>query len=796
MVTYNKADRDVFAQHVLSAMTTYVYWLDLDGQFLGCNSKMLTLLGLKKEADLYGKTYASFAKKLEWSEKLINNLKHHDRETNKKQTIITHETWLPTENLNEKKIFAYISHSPLFLDKKIAGIIVEITDITHKKKERDALNRKIKQSEKERKRASLYLDRIIAHLPNNVYWVDKDSAILGCNDNVFKSIGLKSRNEIIGLTYEQMSDIYGFPKEATQFWRKCDREVIRTGKPILNVLEPPVEGTDGKTVYHITTRVPLKDENNKVIGVIGISTNIAEMIEKENELRDAKEKAEIANQTKSDFLATVSHELRTPLNGILGMADILQRQDLTKEQIMFVNDIISSGRTLLTLINSILDLSKLEAGELEIVDAPFNVNDVIDDVIKQTSTIAHKKGIKLINEPDHTIPLNLIGDRQRLQQVLINLVGNAVKFTNKGSVTISLACKEKTSKKAMIEFIIKDTGIGITQKDLKIIFDRFRQLDSSYSKRHSGTGLGLDIVRQLVDLMHGKIDIKSTPGKGSIFKITLLFKLAPSTKLNPWFKKNPDIYVLVIEDNLKVGQNILNLINSPKVQLVSSKRANDTLDKAAKRNQHFQVVIISNESFLNKASNIQHLKSAESHLHYPMLISCNGNEESQVIFKHIRLKNNDDKFASELCKAWKTYKHTLASRSDELSKLEPKILLVEDNLINQRVTEHMLKELGCKITIASNGQEAINFFQEKQFDLILMDIGLPDMDGYEATKKIRSLEKPDEELPIIALTAYASANDKQKCLDAGMNNVITKPINRVGLKSALSTWLIAIEEDS
>jgi two-component system sensor histidine kinase/response regulator len=780
---------------VLACLPNYTYWQDTDGVISGCNDKIMTLFGAKSKKNIIGKSYQDLCKNLKWLVNVFESLSFYDKKVLKSGKTFQHKLWLPLKKSSSKKILLSCIHKPLLDKKKIVGVIIELIDISEFDHTEKRLENTIKQAEKEIKLAALHLDRILAHLPCNVFWVNKTSANLGCNDNLAKLLGFNSREEIKGLTYFDMAKIRNWPNEQAKLWRSNDLEVMRTGKSNENINY--LTDSKGEVIYQTTTRVPFRDEQGKIIGVIGISTDITDRVKKENELVEAREKAEIANQAKSDFLATVSHELRTPLNGIIGMTDLLTRQGITKDQRMLVEDITNSGKTLLSLINGILDLSKLDAGELEIINTPFDLSVIMDNVIKQISTQAQQKNVVLSTKFEGDVPTQLLGDSQRLYQILINLLGNAVKFTDHGKADLTVKFLEKTNRKHTLSFIIKDTGIGIPKDQINVIFDRFRQLDSSYSKLHSGTGLGLAIVKQLVELMNGEIFVDSKMGSGTTFTVNLSFTAQPEiTKTNPWAVKYSNVRVLIIDDDLTVGTKILKLIHTPCVALVSSSSAFETLENAAKRNQHYQIVLFSANSLFHGKNSIKKLQNALPTLYYPMMLSYSDKaqksvKERGIAFDAIQFTGVDQTFISKLSSCWKKYQTSLSSVSTAFADINARILLVEDNLINQRVTLHFLKELGCSADVAHNGILALKLFKKNTYDLILMDIGLPDMDGFMVCQKIRALERKDQHIPIIALTAYASENDKQKCLNAGMDNVLTKPINSVGLLHMLSTWLLA-----
>lgn len=783
---------------IVANLSNYIYWRDASGVVLGCNDNMLMLLGVKNKQKILGKNYENIQKNSNISLGIFEELSAYDNKALENNKTYEHTLWIPLKN--GKKILLNCTHKPIFEKKKVVGILVQMTDITGHSKKEKRMERMIRSAEKETKLAALQLDRILAHLPSNVYWVDKNSANLGCNDNLAKILGFNSREEVRGLTYYDMAKIRNWPKEQAKLWRSNDLEVMKTGKPNENINF--LTKSNGEIIYQTTTRVPFRNEHGKIVGVIGISTDITDRVKKENELVEAREKAEIANQAKSDFLATVSHELRTPLNGIIGMTELLSRHKLSKDQRLLVEDITNSGKTLLSLINSILDLSKLEAGELEIINTPFDLVNIIDSVITQVSTQANQKNITLSAKIDGDVPTLLLGDSQRLYQILLNILGNAVKFTDHGKADLTVKFLEKSNRKYTLSFVIKDTGIGIPSDQIDVIFDRFRQLDSSYSKLHSGTGLGLAIVKQLVELMKGEIFVDSKYNKGTTFTVNLTFTAQPQlNKSNLWASKYAQVKILIVDDDLSVGTKILQLIHTSSVSLVSSSSAFDTLENAAKRNQHFQVILLSNQSNFYNKGNLVKLKEAFPTLYNPMLLLYSDKNQKlenndSSIYDFIHIAGYDNKFIGQLASCWDKYQASLNHASRLFADISPKILLVEDNLINQRVVLHFLKDLGCKTDIADNGILALKLFKKNTYDLILMDIGLPDMDGFVVTQKIRELEKSDHHTPVIALTAYASENDREKCLRAGIDNVLTKPITSIGLTHMLSAWLLSVKVKS
>lgn len=778
---------------LLDSLENYILWMDLSGTIQGGTQKAAELFGYKQNSRLKSVSIEKLFNKIGWSSTQSKRLLEINQKVIKQLKPSAHEEQFATPFSRRKRTFFLCKHRPMLAKRKAIGVIIEFIDITKQKKETNALIRAKAKSEKERKTAALYLDRIIADLPFNVYWVDKNSANLGCNENTRKAFGLESREAVKGLTYKEISKISNVPKAHTDIWRKHDLQVMKTGKPIFNTTNNLVS-PDGELVYQTTDRTPLFDENNKVIGVIGISADITTRVRTQKELQEAKEKAELANKAKTEFVATVSHELRTPLNGIMGMADILDAESLSKKQHGYVNDILSSSKALLTLINELLDLSKIESNMLILEKSEFSLMDLITKVASQVNPIIKDKKLKLDIEYINKVPNVIIADYQKIYQIITNVIGNAVKFTDKGVVKISTKCTETSDSSTKVEIVIQDTGIGIPSNKISTIFDRFTQIEPSYNKKHQGTGLGLNIVKRLLEFIDGKIEVQSSSGKGSTFKISIPCDMPTDrARLNMWQKHHSKVRVIIISDDQTKGEAILNNIKTPHVELLTSENIYEILENRSNQDQYCQVILTTNPRLLKKHS-VKKIQAILRQHYRPLVVYCYEGEKVPtvnplIIDNLIHCENSAKGFAENLNNLWQQHLDKKIKSAESLIEMKSKILLVEDSLINQRVASLMLSTLGCSVDIAHNGFDAIEKFKSKDYDLILMDIGLPDMDGYVTSKKIRRVSTRGKQIPIIALTAFASPEDKKKCLKVSINSVITKPITMDMLKSALTNWL-------
>ena len=431
---------------------------------------------------------------------------------------------------------------------------------------------------------------------------------------------------------------------------------------------------NGSLLWIKDTSFPIYDDEGVFIGFAGIGEDITQDVLREQELRDAMQRAEEANAAKSDFLAMMSHELRTPLNAILGMAQILRMKGVDPELEECVDIIAHAGNSLLALVSDILDFSKLEVGKLTISSEPVDLQLLVSQVMFSMQHQAQEKGVALTLDYPETVPNFILSDANRLRQILSNLIGNAIKFTDRGGVKIEMSFIEKNNLRTKLKMDIIDTGLGISSDKLDYIFEKFSQIDSIYQRKHQGTGLGLAITKELIERMGGKIEVVSELGKGSCFTVLLPFQLQQSCLIGP------------------IKKNI---------------------------------------SLKNPGTKLPALKSLRS----------------------------------------------------------LKILLVEDNIINQKIAKIMLEELGCHVTIMDNGEKVLaETAHLSHYDLIFMDIGLPDMSGFELVDTIRKQALVSADVPIIAMTAHVLERDRKHCFEVGMNAIIAKPIAHDELVATLQYW--------
>jgi PAS domain S-box-containing protein len=556
---------------------------------------------------------------------------------------------------------------------------------------------------------------------------------------------------------------------------------------------------------------PLHDENSRVVGKIYVAHDVTERKRAEEELYAAREAAEAANRAKSSFLAKMSHEIRTPMNGVLGMTELLLETGLTATQRRFAETVQRSGKSLLAIINDILDFSKIEAGKLDLEHIEFDLRDTIEDTVELLAERAQSKGLELVCNIPVNLTTRVMGDSLRLGQVLTNLVGNAIKFTDDGEVTVTVSALEESAGSVKLRFDVIDTGPGISKEAQGRIFKNFSQADGSTTRKHGGTGLGLAISKQLVEMMGGDMSVESTPDLGSTFWFTAPFEKAqasagPDAQLQ---QKLRSVRVLIAAPNATTRGMIYAQAASWGMSAVgvhSCDEALTAITEAANRGTPYELAILddtlSAPGAIALAKTIKAQASSRG-IHLVVLTSVGRHGDATpardagvalCLAKPVRQGALYNGLLGVVTGTAETASDAAASADPApVMKRENRgtLLLAEDNVVNQQVALAILKMEGYKVTVAKNGREAVEAYRNQAFDLVLMDCHMPEMDGFEAARTIRAMQTQENlvRVPIVALTANAMQQDRDECLKAGMDDHLSKPYTRLQMRAMLDKWL-------
>ncbi len=777
---------EMFYQALVESLPQNILRKDTKGRFVFANQKFCASLGRSLD-EVLGKTDADF-----FPAHLAE--KYHRDDLRVMATREAVDTIEANQTPHGDRIFVHVIKTPLYdATGNVVGIQGIFWDVTERKKIEEAL-----AYERDLLRA------LLENIPDRIYFKDVKSRFLRVSTSMAKRLGLNEPTEVVG-----KSDFDFYAKAMADEFFADEQRIILTGQPLINKLERIVD-QDGKESWASVTKVPLHNRSGNVTGIIGISRDVTKLKEAEVALEHARDAALETARIKSEFLANMSHEIRTPMNAITGMTDLLLDTSLDEEQREFVDTVRGSTDTLLGIINDILDFSKIEAGKLSIETLDFDLREVIEDTAEMLAQRAQAKRVELVYAIDDDVPTHLRGDPRRVGQVLSNLVSNAVKFTERGEVAIHVA-RANEDGGVRVRISVTDTGIGILPKNLPQIFKAFTQADGSTTRKYGGTGLGLTISKQLVEMMKGKIGVESTVGTGSTFWFELPFEKQKENSNLP--EALPDFHslrVLVVDDNATNRRTLKHQLERWKFRSGVATDAAEALTQmrvAAAENDPYAVVLIDMQMpGMDGMTLAQAIRSEPALAQARVLILTPFGQRldpdlmdemgvSHCLIKPLKQSRLLDALVSAThMTVARTAESSGRSATPDVGAKRPaqslRILLAEDNAVNQKLALRQLQKLGYSAHAVGNGTEVLQEVERFAYEVILMDCQMPEMDGYEVTQHIRESERKNSgrggPVYIIAVTAHALEGDREHCLSAGMNDYLTKPLHIAQLDAALS----------
>jgi len=773
---------EILYHSLVESLPQNIFRKDRNERFIFANQRFCRILEHSQE-DVIGKTDFDF-----FPPELARKYQADDRRIMEQGgTFETVEEYLTPD---QQKAYMQVVKTPLYdLKGNVSGVQGIFWDVTEKRRieEELAFERDLLRS-------------LLDNVPDRVYFKDTSCRFLRCSLAMAQRLGLKDPAAVVGKT-----DFDFHSEELAQEFFKDEQRIILTGEMMVNKVEKQV-AVNGEEIWASVTKVPLKNRHGQVTGIIGISRDITTLKKAEQELAVARDAALETARLKSEFLATMSHEIRTPMNGIIGMTGLLLDTKLTIDQRDFSETIRSSADALLTIINDILDFSKIEAGKLILEKIDLDLREVVESTVELLAQKAQDKGLEIISHVPEEIPTHLRGDPGRLRQILINLVGNAVKFTEQGEVVVRVLLDAEEQDSVKLRFLVSDTGIGMPLEVQSQMFQAFTQADGSTTRKYGGTGLGLAISKQLVNLMGGSIHVESTAGKGSTFWIELPLEKQADRPWRPLTERADltELKVLIVDDNATNRQIFEHQTKAWRMisqSAIGGAEALQLLATEAQAGQPFELVLLDMQMpemdglmlalevvkrFGRQAPKMLMLTSLGQRLearslHTAGIAAClvKPVKQSRLFDAIARVmagfEDDDVQVERRRVDAYGV--------SEAVPRKSAKVLLAEDNMVNQKVALLQLRKLGYEADTVANGLEAVAALRQVPYEIVLMDCQMPEMDGYTAAREIRRIEseqpqafKSKPPVRIVAMTANALDGDRAECLAAGMDDYVSKPV--------------------
>jgi two-component system, sensor histidine kinase and response regulator len=674
----------------------------------------------------------------------------------------------------------------------------------------DRMGDKNRKAEEALKRAEEKYRGIFENAAEGIYQTNLQGNLVTANPALARIFGYGSPDNMTSSVTDVGRQLYANPDQRAEFLRRVREEGTVSDFEVIG------RRKDGSEVWLSMSGHPLMDESGESVGIEGTVADITNQKRAESQIVRAREMAEEASRAKSEFLANMSHEIRTPMNGIIGMSELLLDTELTPEQRDYARTVHGSGETLLTIINDILDFSKIEAGRLNLESIPFDLQREVEEVVSLLAGRAQEKGLELASFVEPDVPSAVQGDPFRLRQVLTNLVGNAIKFTREGEVVVQARAAENSNGGLVVRFEVMDTGIGMSEEDQRRLFEAFSQADLSTTRRYGGTGLGLAISKQLVELMGGEIGAESEPGAGSTFWFTVrLQKQGGDVQWKPASRANlREMRVLVVDDNAtnrKILHRQMGIWGMRDGLAENAGQAMEMMHEAVRSGDPYDLAILDMQMPDMDGMQLARRMKADPDLSRTRLVLLTsigldmGQEAREagidaLLPKPVRQSRLYDTVATvmgagdadaprlpEKEELMRAVQGSLAEGEERPPR--GRILLAEDNLVNQRVAMKMLERLGYQVDVVADGAKAVEAVTRSRYAAVLMDIQMPEMDGYAATREIRRREGDEHRTPIIAMTAHAMQSDREAALEAGMDEHITKPVKADVLRGVLELLL-------